>query len=357
MAINYNMSYLDQLSAFTKFANQCMEIQDKTAVAQLSGEVSQDGTVQDINKNIGDKPAAFRRSAENKMINNVTRSLFKNTIVNLFGSEKDIPRDVKLAMHMKRFDGSGRPLTARRISAVKLAVMNHFLNTKDNNTAVSRRFVMKILEGEMSVSDALQNAQSSTAQGAGHGHAILSESTYTINENDEPKDNVKETKKNQTKVSTGNDKTTVNNDIISQPEISTGNTNKKTTIKDDDKTIDQSNKEKPKIDNGKKGGIYGNPAYQAIINHGKNSNVKKETTKPIGNIKNTDAYKNANKNQFILHGGVGDYKESINKRFNPNLAIEPVMEKKSEEEILAMKGDINKNIKKGKIKRPVFTEN
>ncbi|MBQ7652557.1 MAG: hypothetical protein IJS15_16485, partial [Victivallales bacterium] len=61
------------------------------------------------------------RSSTTKQANNYTRTIFKESIAKMFGGESYIPDSVKDAMKMNDFD-KGRPLTARRILAVKAAI-------------------------------------------------------------------------------------------------------------------------------------------------------------------------------------------------------------------------------------------
>ena len=56
-----------------------------------------------------------------KDANNIARDLFKTAIADMFGGEDRIPDSVKDAMKMQDF-GKGKPLTARRILAVKAAI-------------------------------------------------------------------------------------------------------------------------------------------------------------------------------------------------------------------------------------------
>lgn len=72
----------------------------------------------------GDRAGGFSalfRSRANKEANDATRELFKSAVAEMFGGEDSIPENVRAAMKMKDY-GKGRPLTARRIMAVKAAV-------------------------------------------------------------------------------------------------------------------------------------------------------------------------------------------------------------------------------------------
>ena len=61
------------------------------------------------------------RSADDQKANNATREIFWNSIIDMFGGESKIPESVKDAMKLADYD-KGKPLTARRILAVKAAI-------------------------------------------------------------------------------------------------------------------------------------------------------------------------------------------------------------------------------------------
>ena len=66
---------------------------------------------------------AFSRTDEEKRLNNVTRDVFKQAVIDIFGTSiNDVPKKVRSAMNLDKFDGAGRPLTARRILAVNKAI-------------------------------------------------------------------------------------------------------------------------------------------------------------------------------------------------------------------------------------------
>jgi hypothetical protein len=61
------------------------------------------------------------RLSSQKATNDSVRQLFRDTIANMFGGEKHIPENVLKAMKLEDY-GKGKPLTARRIKAVKTEV-------------------------------------------------------------------------------------------------------------------------------------------------------------------------------------------------------------------------------------------
>jgi len=123
MALDIN-GYNDTFRAFTDFAAHA---KSGSTFAQISGEK---------NEAAGSGPLAGRtivaktgfdfvgnvgRRQASRDVNNAVRDLFKSAIADLFGGEDKIPDSVRDAMKMADF-GKGKPLTARRILAVKSAV-------------------------------------------------------------------------------------------------------------------------------------------------------------------------------------------------------------------------------------------
>lgn len=69
----------------------------------------------------GDSLRKLRRSDDLQRENDMARKLFRQAVVEIFGGESRIPKSVKDAMKLKDYD-QGKPLTARRILAVKAAI-------------------------------------------------------------------------------------------------------------------------------------------------------------------------------------------------------------------------------------------
>ena len=65
--------------------------------------------------------ASFRRTADMKTANDQVRDLFRKTIADMFGGERNIPDIVRDNMKLEDFD-KGKPLTARRINLVRIAI-------------------------------------------------------------------------------------------------------------------------------------------------------------------------------------------------------------------------------------------
>lgn len=114
MALNVN-GYSQDFQKFVDFASGPVK---GGAIANM------DGTRHTVSKSSSDGVGGFYslfRSQGNKNANDVTRILFKQSVAEIFGGEDKIPDSVKTAMKMDDF-GQGKPLTARRIMAVKSAV-------------------------------------------------------------------------------------------------------------------------------------------------------------------------------------------------------------------------------------------
>ncbi|MBQ7738302.1 MAG: hypothetical protein IJT59_01415, partial [Desulfovibrionaceae bacterium] len=119
MPLNLN-GYTNQFNNFVNFANH--EIKDgsgKKAIAFISGTNALSG--HKITANDNDSVGARLRSQDFKDANNAVRTIFKKTIAEMFGGENNIPKKVLDAMKLDDY-GKGKPLTARRILAVKKAI-------------------------------------------------------------------------------------------------------------------------------------------------------------------------------------------------------------------------------------------
>ena len=111
----------NQFQKFYEFA-QARKLEGKnTAIAKLGGDAPADPLAErSIVAKKGDFIGKFRFQAS-KDVNNAVRDLFKRTVIDMFGGERNIPDSVKTAMLLKDY-GKGKPLTARRIDAVATAI-------------------------------------------------------------------------------------------------------------------------------------------------------------------------------------------------------------------------------------------
>ena len=112
-----------QFDSFVAFAQKAMAAGDTKAVARADDTVTETGGLasRSIKAATTDKAFALFRSKTDKADNNAARDLFRQSVIDMFGSESKIPPDVKDAMLLKDYE-VGKPLTARRIMAVKHAI-------------------------------------------------------------------------------------------------------------------------------------------------------------------------------------------------------------------------------------------
>ena len=123
--INNQNLFLDtQFQQFVQFAEGAVAAGKEKAVARLSE--SELGGI--VNRTIKPTSADWvgvgaGRLSSLKKANNTTREAFMKAVAEMFGGEDHIPGSVKDAMKLEDY-GKGRPLTARRILAVKAAIDN-----------------------------------------------------------------------------------------------------------------------------------------------------------------------------------------------------------------------------------------
>ena len=122
---NININAYNKLSAAFDYAQQIKN--DPAARGGDSVVHLQDGNTLTCNYSKADAPKSLfhhaERSQDKKELNNATRDLFKQAVIDIFGTSiNDVPKSVRSAMELGKFDGAGRPLTARRILAVNKAI-------------------------------------------------------------------------------------------------------------------------------------------------------------------------------------------------------------------------------------------
>ncbi|MBQ6472910.1 MAG: hypothetical protein IJJ33_13080 [Victivallales bacterium] len=114
--------YSDNFRMFTEFARQHIDAGRNAAIANVAGV--QGKKVSSLVASETDKAgfwgALNRNQAESK-INDLTRKLFLNSVSEMFGGFKNIPASVMDAIKFDDY-AMGKPLTARRIMAVKEAI-------------------------------------------------------------------------------------------------------------------------------------------------------------------------------------------------------------------------------------------
>ena len=112
MPTQINANYSANFQKFVDFANRAYATKGANTVARFSGMPSGDyqGTF-----------ASLWRTSEMKAANDQVRDLFRKTVADMFGGERNIPDIVRDNMKLEDF-GQGKPLTARRINLVKTAI-------------------------------------------------------------------------------------------------------------------------------------------------------------------------------------------------------------------------------------------
>jgi len=123
MTIHVNQ-YNDNFASFADFAEKSVAAGNRKAVANLGEPLAGRGLSLVASKTDA-AYSALSRSTEDKDINDRTRTLFRAAVADLFGGEEHIPPAVRDNMKIGDY-GKGRPLTARRIIAVKTAIDAEF---------------------------------------------------------------------------------------------------------------------------------------------------------------------------------------------------------------------------------------
>ena len=175
--LNIDTNTYDTLKAFGAFANKFGS--DSTTVARLG--IGESGHV--ISTTKADKAYAFTRTAEQKRLNNETRTEFRNAVASLFGGEKNIPRSVKKAMLLGDY-GKGKPLTARRIAEVAVTIAN----------AINKKGGLQVDGREVTMPDLMNDIGAAAVKGGtkfADGLGLLPEGAADIIENGLKTDSVK----------------------------------------------------------------------------------------------------------------------------------------------------------------------
>lgn len=118
MTIAFNST----MNQFVNWANQ--DGIGKTDIVQATRSQETAGAAKiamSASKNDGIGFAAWRRrSTDAKDVNNATRELFRQAVMDLFGAKtiNDVPKSVRDKMKLTDYDGHGHPLSAHRIRSV-----------------------------------------------------------------------------------------------------------------------------------------------------------------------------------------------------------------------------------------------
>ncbi len=175
--LNIDTKTYDTLKAFGSFANKFGS--DSTTVARLG--IGESGHV--VNTTKADKAYAFTRTAEQKRLNNETRTEFRDAVASLFGGAKNIPRSVKKAMLLGDY-GKGKPLTARRIAEVAVTIAN----------AINKKGGLQVDGREVAMPDLMNDIGAAAVKGGtkfAGGLGLLPDDAADIIENGLKTDSVK----------------------------------------------------------------------------------------------------------------------------------------------------------------------
>ena len=132
----------NQFNRFVQFAQDHFSNGERTAIATKGDVAAAGGTPLEERKikatNNGDHVGKFR-DQRIKDVNDQVRALFRKTVADMFGGERNIPASVRKQMLFSDYD-KGKPLTARRIMYVKNAIdalhrTNCFSNANDPDGA------------------------------------------------------------------------------------------------------------------------------------------------------------------------------------------------------------------------------
>ena len=114
--------YDDTFKAFVDFAQAKTTENNKTAVARLGQEGDGALDARSVSASDTDYVHNWFRSGDDQDANDRARRAFRKSVADMFGGEARIPAAVRKAMLMGDYKKKGRPLTARRIMAVKKAI-------------------------------------------------------------------------------------------------------------------------------------------------------------------------------------------------------------------------------------------
>ncbi|MBR0067246.1 MAG: hypothetical protein IJQ00_06590, partial [Kiritimatiellae bacterium] len=121
MALDIN-GYNATFKAFADFAANHIAANDGKTIANATVQQPLGGR-KTVSVDVTDKDYVhnWTRGVEQWTVNDRTRALFKKAVADMFGGEEKIPAAVKDAMLLADYN-QGKPLTARRILAVKAAI-------------------------------------------------------------------------------------------------------------------------------------------------------------------------------------------------------------------------------------------
>ena len=113
----YNSVFRD----FVKFATLRVDANDEKAIANARYNRLDGRKILAVTQSLTDSVHNWTRGMDEWIANDHTRKLFRNAVSDMFGGEAKIPASVRKAMLLVDYE-EGKPLTARRIMAVKDAI-------------------------------------------------------------------------------------------------------------------------------------------------------------------------------------------------------------------------------------------
>ena len=149
MAVNFNNV---QFSQFVQFAERQANPKDSEAIARVSD--SGDAIAgRNISASGSDRVHHWynifswrARSDSDATRNNEARNVFRQSVYDMFGGEKHVPESVKSAMLLGDYD-QGKPLTARRIIAVRDAIIH--ASDKVGTGAIGKEKAGELVDGAL----------------------------------------------------------------------------------------------------------------------------------------------------------------------------------------------------------------
>ena len=121
MALDIN-GYNSVFNTFVQFAQENRNVDKGKAILDAKIESPLGGRkILSIDLAKNDSVHNWTRGFDQWTVNDRTRAIFKAAVANMFGGESKIPASVKKAMLLEDYN-CGKPLTARRILAVKAAI-------------------------------------------------------------------------------------------------------------------------------------------------------------------------------------------------------------------------------------------
>ena len=120
MALDIN-GYNATFRKFANFAQAEVDAGRHKSIADAGVKALKGRNILAVSTAKNDEVHKWTRTNDQYIVNDRTRALFKKAIVDMFGGESKIPESVKKAMLLSDYD-QGKPLTARRILAVKAAI-------------------------------------------------------------------------------------------------------------------------------------------------------------------------------------------------------------------------------------------